>query len=51
MGLPGGLVLKRCDPFHSNDLEDSKLPWGRSEEAPIFKRGKKIYTLSYLNML
>ncbi len=28
-GLPSGFVQKRCDLFHSNDLEDSKLPWGK----------------------
>jgi hypothetical protein len=32
--LPRAFGQKRCDPFHSNDLEDLKLPWGRGKESP-----------------
>jgi hypothetical protein len=51
MALPSGSMHKRCGPFHSNDFEYSKFPWGEVKKAPIRRRSKKNCTLSYFNML
>jgi hypothetical protein len=43
MGLSSGYVEKRCGPFHSNDLEDSKFPWGKWSRNPKYlEEVKKI---------